>query len=141
VNSILLETSKIFFLIKHLELYYSLLHCHLVYALEVWSTASPSILQPLITKHKAAIGILANRKYKDHTEPLFQELSILPLPDLILATKLKFFTLTNEIIYQIFFLILGIPLDKLILNITPNSIMTRNTSYSDTELNKLLECH
>jgi hypothetical protein len=72
-------------------LYYSLFHCHLVYAIEIWSTASPSLLQPLIAKQKAAIRILANKRYNDHTEPLFRELSILPLADLILAANLKFF--------------------------------------------------
>jgi hypothetical protein len=72
-------------------LYYSLFHCHLVYALEIWSTASSSLLQPLILKQKAAIRLLANRRYNDHTEPLFKELSILPLSDLILVSNLKLF--------------------------------------------------
>jgi hypothetical protein len=72
-------------------LYFSLFHCHLIYALEIWSSASKNYLQPLITKQKAAVRILANKKYNEHTEPLFKSLSILTLPDLISVTNLKFF--------------------------------------------------
>jgi hypothetical protein len=72
-------------------LYYSLFHCHLTYAIEIWSSTSPSFLQPLITKQKAAIQIIAKKKYNDHTEPLFKSLSIPPLPDLITLFNLKLF--------------------------------------------------
>jgi hypothetical protein len=67
VRNILPEKSMI-------SLYYSLFHCHLVYAIEIWSTASPSLIQPLIKKQKAAIRIISNKKYNDHTEPLFKNL-------------------------------------------------------------------
>jgi hypothetical protein len=72
-------------------LYYSLFHCHLIYAIEIWSSCSSSTLYPLITKQKSAIRIISNKKYNDHTEPLFKELKILPLPDLITLFNLKFF--------------------------------------------------
>jgi hypothetical protein len=72
-------------------MYYSLFHCHLVYAIEIWSTVSPSALQPLINKQKAAIRIVANKRYNDHTKPIFKELSILPLTDLITTFNLKLF--------------------------------------------------
>jgi hypothetical protein len=73
------------------NLYYSLFHCHLVYAIEIWSSASNTTLYPLITKQKAAIRIISNKNYNDHTEPIFKELSILPLTHLITSTNLKFF--------------------------------------------------
>jgi len=72
-------------------LYYSLFHCHLVYALEIWSCVPHSLLQPLITKQKAAICIISNSHYNAHTEPLFKALSILPLTDLITLSNLKLF--------------------------------------------------
>ncbi len=72
-------------------LYYSLFHCHFIYAIEVWSSTSVYSLQPLIIKQKAAIRIIANRKYNDHTEPLFKSLSILPLTDLVTSFNLKLF--------------------------------------------------
>jgi hypothetical protein len=72
-------------------LYYSLFHCHLIYGLEIWSAVPLSLLKPLITKQKMAIRILSNKTYNAHTEPLFKSLEILPLNDLILLSKLKFF--------------------------------------------------
>jgi hypothetical protein len=43
---------------KYLKaLYYSLFHCRLTYALEIWSSTTPSLLQQLINKQKAAIRI------------------------------------------------------------------------------------
>jgi hypothetical protein len=60
-------------------LYYSLFPCYLIYAIKSWSAASPSVLQPLVIKQKATIRIIANKKYTDHTEPLFKALSILPV--------------------------------------------------------------
>jgi hypothetical protein len=72
-------------------LYYSLFHCPLVYAIEIWSSCSSSTIQPLITKQKAAIRIISNKKYNDRTEPLFKNLNILPLPDLITLSNLKLF--------------------------------------------------
>jgi hypothetical protein len=72
-------------------LYYSLFHCHLVYAIEIWSSAPQSSLSHLFTKQKAAIRIITNSAYNAHTEPLFKSLSILPLTSLILVLNLKFF--------------------------------------------------
>ncbi|MBY0379860.1 MAG: reverse transcriptase family protein, partial [Burkholderiales bacterium] len=72
-------------------LYYSLFHCHLVYAIEIWSSAPQSSLSHLFTKQKAAIRIITNSAYNAHTEPLFKSLSILPLTSLILVSNLKFF--------------------------------------------------
>jgi hypothetical protein len=87
-----LRSAKNLLPLKSLKsLYFSLFRCHLIYAIEIWSSASPSALQPLIIKQKTTIRIVANRKYNDHTEPLFKELSILPLPDLITSFNLKFF--------------------------------------------------
>jgi hypothetical protein len=48
-------------------------------------------LQPLIPKQKGAIRIISNKKYNDHTEPLFKDLNILPLPDPITLFNLKLF--------------------------------------------------
>jgi Reverse transcriptase (RNA-dependent DNA polymerase) len=71
-------------------LYYSLFHCHLTYGIEIWSSVSPSLLKPLITKQKAAIRVISLQSHNAHTEPLFKSLSILPLPKLVEQFKLKF---------------------------------------------------
>ena len=72
-------------------LYFSLFHCHLVYAMEIWSCVPQNLLKPLITKQKTAIRIISNSHYNAHTEPIFKSLSILPLEQLIEHTNLKFF--------------------------------------------------
>ena len=69
-------------------LYYSLFHCHLVYAVKIWSSVPTS---PLLSKQKATIKLISNKPYNAHTEPLFKALSILPLSYLITYAELKFF--------------------------------------------------
>jgi hypothetical protein len=87
-----LRSVKNIFSEKYMKtLYYSIFHCHLIYAIEIWSSTNPSFLQPIFTKQKTAVRIIANKKYNDHTEPIFKSLSILPLNDLIIHANLKFF--------------------------------------------------
>ena len=69
-------------------LYYSLIHSHLNYAIEIWSSASLTTLKPLINKQKTAIRIINNLKNYSHTEPHFKKLEILPLPLLADFNKL-----------------------------------------------------
>jgi len=69
------------------SLYNSLFHCHLLYALEIWSSAAESLVNELYKKQKIAIQIITNSKYNAHTKPLFRKLTILPLPELITYTK------------------------------------------------------
>jgi hypothetical protein len=87
-----LKAARNIFSEKYLRtLYFSLFHCHLTYALEVWSSVSPAQLQPLIKKQKSAVRLVGGGRYNDHTEPIFKALSILPLSDLITLSNLKFF--------------------------------------------------
>jgi len=74
-----------------LLLYYSLFHCHLIYAAEIWSSAPEHLINQLFLKQKAAIRLIANAKYNAHTQPLFKQFEILPLTKLILYQKLVFF--------------------------------------------------
>ncbi len=104
-------------------LYYTHFHCHLIYAIEIWSTASPSALLPLITKQKAAIRIIANIIY-DHTEPI----SILHLPDLILNS----FTHMSSTTYL---LLLWAPDKRLV---SPVTILTTNVAMI---MNFIFFCH
>jgi hypothetical protein len=63
-------------------LYYTLIHCHLVYAIQIWSCCSKKLLKDLFSKQKMAIRIVSGLKYNAHTEPTFKKLSILPFPSL-----------------------------------------------------------
>jgi hypothetical protein len=71
-------------------LYYALIHCHIIYAIHVYSSASESLLKMLYVKQKNAIRIISKSKYNAHTEPLFKKLQILPFPKLCEFFKLQF---------------------------------------------------
>ena len=71
-------------------LYYSLVHCHLLYCNEIWSCGLQSSFKCLYIQQKKAIRIITKSKYNQHTEPLFKQKEILPLYDLINLSKVKF---------------------------------------------------
>ena len=71
-------------------LYYALIHCHLVYAVEIWSCTAQSNLKQLSLKQKNAIRIISGEKYNAHTEHLFKKHEILPLNLLSDCMKIKF---------------------------------------------------
>jgi hypothetical protein len=71
-------------------LYYSMVHCHLVYGNHIWGCANESIISDLYRKQKAAVRIISYSGYRAHTEPIFKRLNILPLPSLIEFFKLQF---------------------------------------------------
>ena len=69
--------------------YYSLIHCNLIYCLPIWSCTTQANLKPIIKLQKAAIRIICNEKYNSHTEPLFKSLSILPFDKLVYFFNLQ----------------------------------------------------
>ena len=71
-------------------LYNSVFHCHLLYAIHIWSCTSAGPINELFKLQKSAIRIISGAKYNAHTEPLFKKLEILPLPDLITFSKIQF---------------------------------------------------
>ena len=73
-----------------LLLYNSIFHCHLLYAIQIWSCSRSGPLNEIFKMQKAAIRIVSGSSYNSHTEPLFKKLQILPLPDLITFSKLQF---------------------------------------------------
>ena len=73
-----------------LSLYYSMIHCHLLYGLNVWSCATQTNIKPLVIKQKYAIRAITNSRFNSHTEPLFKKCCILPLPQLIKFSRLQF---------------------------------------------------
>ena len=57
---------------KNLKLiYYSTFHCHLIYAIQIWSCCPTANINELCKLQKTAVRILCNAKYNPHTEPLF----------------------------------------------------------------------
>ena len=71
------------------SVYYALIHSHFVYGINIWSCTNESNLNILILKQKNAIRLVCNSKYNAHTEPLFKQMSILPLPKLVTYFNLQ----------------------------------------------------
>jgi hypothetical protein len=100
INHISNKLSRAFFFLrksKHFltpsalkSLYFSLIHCHLTYALPIWSSTLFSNLKSIVMKQKIAIRLITNSPFNAHTEPLFKNLKILPLNLLIQMQKLQF---------------------------------------------------
>ena len=67
-----------------LNLYYSYLYPYLIYCIEIWGCAAKSHMNPLYLTQKKIIWIITFSHYISHTQPLFQDLSILPLEKLVL---------------------------------------------------------
>ena len=70
--------------------YYTIFHCHLIYAIQVWSCCTQKLINDLFKLQKSAIRIICNVNYNSHTEPLFKREDILPLPDLVHFFKVQF---------------------------------------------------
>ena len=71
-------------------LYFALLHSHLLYAVQIWSSGNSSNMETIFKLQKKAIRLIANAKYNSHTEPLFKSLEILPLNLLADFSKIHF---------------------------------------------------
>ena len=72
-------------------IYYSLIHCHLVYANIIWGSARQSSYKCIYLKQKSAVRLISSAAYNAHSEPLFKSNNILPLYKLIEFFKLQFF--------------------------------------------------
>jgi hypothetical protein len=73
-----------------LMLYYAMVHSHINYCLNIYSCANTTSLNKLKLKQKAAIRVVSNAGYREHTEPLFQQSKVLSLDHLIKYSALKF---------------------------------------------------
>ena len=61
-----------------------------MYGIQIWSCTSPSNLNILSVKQKAAVRIVNNSSYNSHTDLIFKSLNILPLTNLIEFFKIQF---------------------------------------------------
>ena len=109
-----------------LLIYNSIFHCHLLYAIQIWSCSRSGPISELFKMQKAAIRIVAGAKYNSHTEPLFKELQILPLPDLITYNKIQFMQrFTQQFLPESFN---DVWVRNAIRNIGENEIQLRNAN-------------
>ena len=73
------------------SIYYSTIHAHFIYGINIWSCTPPTNLNNLFAKQKTAIRIITNSRYNAHTETLFKNSKILPLKQLVEYFNLQFF--------------------------------------------------
>ena len=66
-----------------IQLYYSLIYPFLTYSLITWGNTYQTTLLPLIILQKKAVRIMTFSEYNSHSTPLFQNLKILKVSDLI----------------------------------------------------------
>jgi hypothetical protein len=60
-----------------------MVHSHIMYCINIYGCANATTLNKLVSH-------VSHAKYRDHTNPLFKKLGILPLHDLIKYSALKF---------------------------------------------------
>ena len=65
------------------QLYLSLAYPHIVYCSAIWSGANKTCLNSLEIAQKRIMRIITYRSYNDHTAPIFKELHLLKLPDIM----------------------------------------------------------
>ena len=73
-------------------LYNTLILPHITYGIMVWGYQG----NRLNTIQKKAIRIITSNRYNSHTEPLFKQLNMLKLEDLLKLQQLKFYFKFNE---------------------------------------------
>ena len=66
---------------KHI--YYSLGYSYLIYCSSIWGGAFKTYIDKLFLSQKKLIRIMSHRRRYDHTEPLFKELKLLKMHDII----------------------------------------------------------
>ncbi len=72
------------------SLYYSLIHTHIIYAIQVWCICDQNSIQRIFRLQKRAIRIIHGLPYNAHMESFFKKSKILPLPLLIEFFQLQF---------------------------------------------------
>ena len=72
-------------------LYYSFFYSHIQYGILLWGTSTyKSNLDRMVILQKKAVRIIKNANYNEHSAPLFKDLSILNISDLIESDLCKF---------------------------------------------------
>ncbi len=72
------------------SIYYSLIHTHIIYAIQVWSCTTSNLTDRIYKLQKKAIRIVTKSPFNAHTESLFKKTAILPFPDLVHFFRLQF---------------------------------------------------
>ena len=58
-----------------------MIYSHLRYCITTWGSASKTTLMPLVRSQKRIVRTIEGCDYRDHTEPIFQEIKLLTFSD------------------------------------------------------------
>ncbi len=73
-----------------LKLCYSMIHSNISYGINIYGCANTTNLEKIRKNQKQAIRIVCNAPFRAHTAPLFNDLKILPMDQLIEYSCIKF---------------------------------------------------
>ncbi len=100
VNHISAKLSRALYLLRRVKffvspvalrkLYFSLLHSHLLYCINILSCTSQTNINKILVMQRKAIRLISNSTYNAHTNPLFAENGVLPIDKLITLNRLLF---------------------------------------------------
>ena len=80
-------------------LYYSLVHAHLLYGIQLWGNAYHKYIGKLDIAQRKTIRAVGNARYNEASSPIFKRLNILKLKDLYdLHVKLFLFKFVNVLL-------------------------------------------
>jgi hypothetical protein len=65
------------------NLYYALIYPFFIYGIVVWGNTYPTTLQPIYILQKKAVRIMTFSRFDEHSSPLFKQLKIIKLFDLV----------------------------------------------------------
>ena len=84
-------------------LYYSFVYPYLNYCLEVWGKATENIISKVFKLQKRAIRIISNKPWRAPSNPIFDELKILPLHKIyIYKIGILMFKFNHDLLPSIF---------------------------------------
>ena len=100
---ILLKLRHFVNLASLVQVYDSIIYSYLTYGIIVWGNTYSSNLQPLIILQKKAIRIITFSDFRAHTWPIFKQLSLLKLCDVVeLQTALFMYQYNKGILPDLF---------------------------------------
>ena len=98
LNLFLLKKERNFIPKKtRLMIYNSLIRPHLEYCINIFSSCNITGEKSLFQMQKKAVRMISNKKYNDHTEPIFKELNLLNFEK---TKKYNILKLAHEIFYK-----------------------------------------
>ena len=78
------------------QVYYSIIYCFLVYGVLIWGNTYKTNIQPPVILQKKAVRIITFSDFKAHSSPLFKNLNLLKLPDIIKLCTASFMHQYNK---------------------------------------------